>query len=273
MKGIIKKLLRAYYRYKQVKMWKREMLIESEKIKPDITIKQQIDGRCLVLIPHSDDEWIGCSRIVEKGKDVILCNMDMCGGDTPALHYERFEEMSLVAQDNGRSIITIKENKTEELKKVIIEIKPDYVFLPHFIDWHPEHIEVMNILNKAICDMDLNNVQFHVVQFQVSCPIIRGITHALAMSEGEWKQKWAYFRSHYPSQVHIPYQRFSLNEIINGRYIDAYAAEVYCVMNTSDWIKYYNNNMVTEKQIQELRNCLGSICSMRHYIRNEYSNA
>ncbi len=264
MREIIKNLLRVYYRHKQVKLWNREVQSESERILPDNTIKQQIAGRCLVLVPHSDDEWVGCSRLVKEGQDIVLCNMDMNGGDTPSMHEKRFEEMVSLAKDYNRRIISIKENKSKELKNIIDEVKPDYVFLPHYIDWHPEHIEVMKTLYDSAKE---GANDFHVMMYQVSCPIITGITHALPMTKEQWNEKWDYFKSHYRTQTTIPYQRFSMNEVINGRHIGANAAEVFCEVVIEDWLKLIENKIPTEEQISGLKGNLGSITMMRQYIK------
>ena len=271
MKKTIKKLISALYRSKQVKNWEREAKAEKIKIQYDREISQEINGRCLILIPHSDDEWIGCSRIIQSCNEVVLCNMDMSGNDMLSLHNERREEMTSVANFFNREIITIEENKTENLCETIRKVKPDFIFLPHFIDWHPEHIAVMQFLSNAIDLLETTGINFQVVTYQVSCPVVRGITHALPMSKKEWKCKWYFFKNHYPSQIQIPFQRFSLNETINGVYIGAFAAEVFCVSSSDEWKRRMQKDIPSPEQIIALKSNLGSISSMREYIRKEYN--
>lgn len=270
MKKTIKQLISVLYRYKQVINWEREAKAEKNKIQYDSEISQTINGRCLILIPHSDDEWIGCSRIIQSDNEVVLCNMDMSGNDMVSLHNERREEMTRVANFFNREFITIEENKSENLCETIRKVKPDFIFLPHFIDWHPEHIAVMHYLSKAIELLDITEMNFQVVTYQVSCPIVKGITHALPMSKKAWKYKWDFFKHHYPSQLQIPYQRFSINETINGVPIRAFAAEVFCVSSSDEWKLRTQKDIPSPEQIIALKSNLGSISSMREYIRKEY---
>lgn len=271
MKKKIKKLISALYCYKQVINWEREAKAEKNKIQYDSEISQTINGRCLILIPHSDDEWIGCGRIIQSDNEVVLCNMDMSGNDMVSLHNERREEMTRVANFFNREFITIEENKSENLCETIRKVKPDFIFLPHFIDWHPEHIAVMQFLSKAIALLDTTEVNFKVVTYQVSCPIVQGITHAYPMTKKEWMYKWDFFKHHYPSQLQIPFQRFSINEKINGQYVGAFAAEVCCMFKADEWNVLMQNSIPSPELIIALKNNLGSISSMREYIRNEYN--
>lgn len=271
MRNVVSKLAGAFFRYKQEWKWNHEAKREKVGIQHDSSILQTLCGRCLILIPHSDDEWIGCSQVLQSNNEVVLCNMDMEGGDTENLHKERFYEMSRVAKEFSRRLITIKDNKVELLRKTIIEFNPDFVFLPFFIDWHPEHIAVMRMLSSAIELLDKTEIHFQVVTYQISCPIVNGITHALPMSEEEWKHKWSYFKSHYPTQIHIPYLRFSLNEVINGAFIGSFAAEVFCVFEAEEWKSNFSNRIPTKGKIIQLKSKLGSISSMRDYLKKEYN--
>lgn len=271
MKKTIKKLISVLYRYKQVISWEREAKAEKNRIQHDCEISQKIKGRCLILIPHSDDEWIGCSRIIQSENEVVLCNMDMSGNDMESLHNERREEMTRVANFFNRDFITIEENKSENLYETIRKVKPDFIFLPHFIDWHPEHIAVMHYLSKAIDLLETSEMYFQVVTYQVSCPVVRGITHALPMSKEEWIYKWDFFKYHYPSQIQIPFQRFSINEKISGQFVGSFAAEVFCMFRIDEWNNLMQNCIPSQEQIIALKNNLGSISSMREYIRKEFN--
>ena len=143
--------------------------------------------------------------------------MDMNGGDSESVHSLRFSEMKMAANCFKHDIITVKSDKDHALATLINEIKPDFIFVPHYIDWHPEHIEVMKLLASSL--ENINTDRLKIVMYQVSCPILYGITHALPMTKKEWKRKWMFFKEHYPSQLYISHQRFSLNEVINGKYI------------------------------------------------------
>lgn len=237
----------------------------------DNTLLQGMKGRCLILIPHSDDEWIGCSQVIKSDNDVILCNMDMKGGDNEALHQIRYEEMNRVADEHHRKFITLKGEKLQVLERVIRESGCTHIFVPHYIDWHPDHVAVMRILAAALEDINLKESSLQVVMYQVSCPIIRGINLALPLTKEECKEKWSYFKSHYPTQQHIPYLRFYYNEMINGKYVEAYAAEVYVVVEARQWLSALYSMVPDERQTEGLRNNLGSISAMRSFIAGEFA--
>lgn len=269
MREVFSKLYGAFLRLCQKNQWKREARKERNNVQQDNTLKQEFNGRCLILIPHSDDEWIGCSKIIQSDNEVILCNMNMGGNDTDLLHKERLREMIDVAKHFNRKFITIKDNKRESLCNTIKEVRPDFIFLPHFIDWHPEHIEVMKLLSSAVDFLDKTVIHFKVATYQVSCPILSGITYALPMSKKEWKYKWDFFKRHYPTQLQIPFQRFSLNETISGVYVGAFAAEVFCVYSVDEWQTQLRKRVPSVEQMDNLKNNLGSITSVRGVIRKE----
>ncbi|MBE5966481.1 MAG: hypothetical protein E7255_05875, partial [Lachnospiraceae bacterium] len=74
--------------------WKREVKLERRKLRENIANPFDFTGRIVILIPHSDDEWIGCSRIINTfNNDVTLCDIDMSGGDSESVHLRRKQEM------------------------------------------------------------------------------------------------------------------------------------------------------------------------------------
>lgn len=71
-------------------------------------LNSDIAGRIMILIPHADDEWIGCSRIIMCKEDVLLCNMDMKGGDTNFLHQRRYKELLYLAHKYKKVLLQQK---------------------------------------------------------------------------------------------------------------------------------------------------------------------
>lgn len=268
IRGVVGRLIGALYSMMNSIRWRYEAYCEKRKIAVGYGIDKKFDGVCLILIPHSDDEWIGCSRIITNNKKVILCNMDMNGGDSESVHSLRFSEMQMAANCFKHKIITLKSDKKHALANLINETNPDFIFLPHYIDWHPEHIEVMKLLASSL--ENINTDRMKIVMYQVSCPILSGITHALPMTKKEWGEKWAFFKEHYPTQLYISHQRFSLNEVINGKYINSFAAEVYCSVSPDSWLKLINDSIPNKERRDALRQNLESISKMRDYISSVF---
>ena len=50
-------------------------------IKPQKYFSIEKSAKVLILSPHSDDEWIGCSQISINCPNTTICSMEMEGGD------------------------------------------------------------------------------------------------------------------------------------------------------------------------------------------------
>ena len=196
-----------------------------------------------------------------------MLDMDMPGGDSEIVHGQRKEELKHVGKALNKPIQNVGDNKAESLRSIILEWKPNYVFLPFFIDWHEEHIEVMSYLKSTLENCyDLKHT-LNIVGYQVSAPIPgMFITHVLTMNKTEWNNKWQLFKTLYPSQVHIPYKRFALQERVNGAYSRSFAAEVFSVNTVTEWMELYNRLLPNVQEIKELKKNLSSISQIRNTI-------
>lgn len=249
-------------------IWTLEALKERKKIKyKTCNLNSDIAGRIMILIPHADDEWIGCSRIIMCKEDVLLCNMDMQGGDTDSLHKRRYKELRYLADKYQKSLVTAK--GVEDLEKEIIKFEPEVIMVPYYIDWHVEHIEVMRRLKEIITNND-NWKNLKVAMYQVSLPIMADkITNYFVLTRTEWKEKWKEFRKIYSSQKHIPHVRFALNEYINGGIAGVHAVEVYVVMPATKWAEILNEKILTQEEQDEYISILGSITKVRRTLKNK----
>ena len=246
-------------------IWFFEYRKERNKIVFKPSIIEGFKGKCLILLPHVDDEWMGCSQLLlQKDAEVLLLDMDMPGGDTDSVHDQRKEELKQVEKTTNKPVQKIGSNKVDSLCSIISEWKPNYIFLPFFIDWHDEHIQVMQYLKNALADCANLNRTLKVVGYQVSAPIPgQFITNALLMCKKEWNNKWLLFKSLYPSQEHIPYKRFALQERVNGAFIKSFAAEVFSVNAVAEWFDMYHKLLPTTQEQADLKNNLSSISRIR----------
>lgn len=234
--------------------------------------KKKVDckliGKSLILVPHADDEWVGCSQvIINNNSDIVLYNMDMQGGDSSDIHITRKKELEKMAykyklklQDNIGKV----EEKVDNLEKKIEEFKPDLIFLPFFIDWHEDHIAVMNILREALRNIP-KNINIKIVMYQASVPIPEQyITTCIGMERRTQIDKWKTFRDIYPTQAFFPVKRFCCNEYINGGIINSYAAEVYSCMDINEWLSDFSiipdrkeriNIINSFRNVKKIRKC------------------
>ncbi|WP_281532028.1 hypothetical protein [Anaerocolumna aminovalerica] len=216
----------------------------------------RIQGNVILLVPHADDEWVGCSRLFNiESLNITLCNMDMQGGDTEELHKRRYSELSRTAQINNVPIENVNGSvgqKIVRLSSLIREIKPQYICVPFYYDWHSEHLEVIRILYEALSKLKNYEEIFldvKILMYQVSVPISQQlITHCLAMSKKEQKDKWNMFRMVYKTQSFFPVRRYIYNEYISGGLCNAYAAEVFVCEKCLNWMAIIKSRTIDESK-------------------------
>lgn len=274
------KRVRAFLRgvYKPIK-YNFDYYSLRNKVSNDSNIKIIDNVRSLILIPHADDEWVGCSQlIVNNPKNIILCSMNMLGGDSEELHIKRFQELRSIADNYKLPLVTMgKEHneKVENLFKLITEKQLEYILVPFYYDWHADHVEVMRILREVLVKMRIEKSGYintlKILMYQISVPIpLKRITHCMPMNKREHKQKWSIFYKVYKTQLTIPWIRFKYNERINGGLYNSYAAEVYSCVDPIVWVDYLekeifdkNESILVVKDLQDLKKIRSIITKIR----------
>lgn len=260
---LYRKLKAGYNLCKRNIRWKYDAKKCREELKAKRISKEiEIKGKIVVLMPHSDDEWIGCSQILKKAAhNVFVINMDMLGGDNRDVHLERRKEAENSADRFGYEFLNM-DNGDNSLEMCLIKIQPDCVFLPCYLDWHDEHFKVMEIFMNVAEKIGYSG---RVAMYQVSLPIsISLINYGIPMDKKEWKNKWRFLKANYKTQRFLPITRFSLNEYINGGLFDCFSAEVYSVSTFSEWKLGMMNGQLSKQQINECQKHLQEI----KYIRD-----
>lgn len=128
--------------------------------------------RILVLSPHPDDDIFGAggtlARFAQNGVEItVLYLFDGSGGTKtgkkdPGLIKKRREEAEKAAKilkfsriifwkNKDGSFLTNKTN-IEKLKKIVTQINPEMIFLPHLFDNHPDHSAVNELFYKYLKD-------------------------------------------------------------------------------------------------------------------------
>lgn len=146
--------------------------------------------RALVLVPHPDDEAIGCggliSALVKTGCDVLtLLVSDGSGGpDAPfnasTARLDEFKQSIgiLGAQELNRlmledsNLVAYETALREQIKKHILKCTPDLIIAPWLGDSHPDHSVI------AVCSSELSNeLDLSLIAYEVWTPLKP--THAL----------------------------------------------------------------------------------------------
>lgn len=230
-------------------------------------------SRYLILAPHSDDEWIGCSCILRSNNEVFVCNMNKEGGDSDDIHRIRTNEMNNMCRLQGKVYLSVENNDCNSLINVIIKVKPDIIMLPYFYDWHEEHQEVMDTLYDVISSSPTTFENIDIGMYQVSVPIRQNaITHCHIMNKNDFQLKWKLFEDIYKSQHHIPYKRFAAYERINGALNNSYAAEVFVIKSAFNWREVRLSSKPSDEEVTLLKKHINSVHYIYSYInKNEGS--
>jgi LmbE family N-acetylglucosaminyl deacetylase len=157
-------------------------------IYPDLAEKPA-GSRVVVFSPHFDDDVIGCGGTLLKhvlaGDSVtVIYFTDGREGDPSMADKQVLEEVRKKEADNATRLLGISrlifldqpesQLKTTDalvkrLKDIIIELKPDLLYIPSFLDNHIDHFETNRILFNLHkeCQMSLN-----IAAYEVWTPIL-----------------------------------------------------------------------------------------------------
>jgi len=146
--------------------------------------------RALVLVPHPDDEAIGCggliSSLVKAGCEVLtLLVSDGSGGpgapfNASATRLNEFKQSIgiLGGQELNRlmledsNLVAYKITLREQIKKHILQCTPDLIIAPWLGDSHPDHSVI------GVCASDLSDeLNLSLIAYEVWTPLKP--THAL----------------------------------------------------------------------------------------------
>lgn len=256
---LLRKLHFAYVSECRKRVW----MGEAKKIKPEINPilqeKFEMPQKTMIILPHSDDEWVGCSQIISNWKNVILCDVNMSGGDSEEMHLKRKEELKNTSRLFGANLI---ETSIDTLSNIIVDEMPDAICVPFYMDWHDEHLRVLEEISTNLSTLP---PKIKVFSYQVSVPIPnKFINYSIPMTKKEHKKKWNYFKTNYKTQVIIPFMRFASNEIVNGGCIGAYSAEVFRVSPSLEiWNNEYKKYRLPEDERKTVIKSLHSIKETR----------
>lgn len=265
LKQILKRILLWILQVRKLLLWNLDCKHLKKSIAAQTIASLPYDKKTVILIPHADDEWVGCSSLVMNGSDILLYDMDMNGGDDKVLHEARYNELSKISTLCKKPLLKVGLSKSLSLIETIKKEKPQMICVPFFFDWHPEHIEVMGILRQALLNIEYD---VDIAMYQVSMPIPRNcITHINPMSKIEWKRKWKTFEEIYKSQTGIPYKRFAINERINGAVCESYAGEAFVYCGASVWLANYEEWLLTSDEIKEALINLQSIGKINEIVK------
>lgn len=193
----------------------------------------------LILAPHADDEWIGCSRALQRSEKSTVYYFNFLGKNySSANEKTRLEEIRKLSKIFSFELI-ISENREDysDFQKLITDKNYSAVFIPFPLDWHPEHIKVNDIAQEIISKSGKN---FNLYFYHISVPIPEvDIRYSyLPLSGSEAKEKIKVFDENYVSQKNTPIRRLVLQNKIWAQGQKFYAAEMYARFQIIEWKEF-----------------------------------
>lgn len=220
----------------------------------------------LIIVPHADDDIIGCFPILRSSQKVFLYYIGNYKINDPLMTKKRDNEFrNLMEFFNHEVISHITDDHSENIKKAIIDYKISTIFSPDYIDWHEDHQIATTYLLHALMG---NISDINIFTYTITVPHSpRGNKYFIPYSEAEQKIKWDLFKRYYPSQAFMPVKRFMINERINASSIsgDIYAADIYESFSINQLNESFNNkpDQLHRKGIYGLINNLQKIHNYR----------
>ena len=183
--------------------------------------------------------------------------MNMAGGDSTQVHQQRINEMYDLTVLFQKHLVSTIEPKAQRLSELILLQKPDYILVPFFCDWHPEHLQVMSYLYTAI---KTSNYKGGVLAYQVSVPIGEQLCNfCMPMTAKEQRNKWRIFDRIYKTQSFMPTLRFKSHERIMGKLCKMHSCEPYVLYDAKTWQSVFEFNHLTDTESQELKSVVNDI--------------
>lgn len=278
--NVLRLLYRTVYarwqRYKLEKAWEyqykrcREELITTSV--PPTTLEDFSFKKVLILCPHADDEWIGCSSIIASGKyKVDVLYYQLYGyNKTEENKRVRDAEIAQCAVDHGFTLLTT-ERITETLRELVMSRQYDAVFVPSPIDWHWEHRFVFNTIAEIVLDLD-TEISTQIFLYFISVPNNHENGVCISYLDKDMQHhKWDYFDKNYVSQK-MPDKRYMLQEQLNVTDGTHHAAEVFQLLNKQqiECLSRFIGKTENTVRLDSLKNEINDIFRIRMYSKQIY---
>lgn len=178
-----------------------------EKLSADAFIKP------LILVPHSDDEWIGPFSILNRvGNESTCVYFNLYGNN-----YSESNIINRNAEIQKSSLFwgfKLENNLNCEPESLVKTIRQHTnIFVPSPYDWHSEHRMVFQTLYHALCLLPEEELESKkIFYYSVSVPHrLCETVHYVQLTKKDVNAKWINFKKIYHSQSFMPALRYKLN--------------------------------------------------------------
>lgn len=172
----------------------------------------------LTLSPHPDDDVIGVGGTLVKHHQAgcRLTTLVLTDGGAGDPEYKRSEVVQMRQQEQQAAAAHLGINRiifwdepdgalapndanAKRLRSVLSDVQPDLVYVPSFLDVHPDHRVVTSLLARALQDTDLS---FTCGIYETNTPIVPNV---LVDISGEMDTKLQAVGEHRSQQEYVDY--------------------------------------------------------------------
>ena len=227
-----KKTLKLFY---HVKWWIQSRKLIRNKYKYKKTSKIELCQPSLLIVPHADDELIGCYSLISGHhiKDVVYCRFsEKEMGET---RLQELKEFLAITESN---LYVSNGILQDDIWCLLKKNKYNSIFLPSPLDWHYEHRCLSHLLLNIISYIPNYNPDVYLYSITVPHCDFGNLRYGI-LSDQNQKKKWGEFVRCYKSQLHLPIRRFQYKEKIQGSFCSQKVAVELFMKLTIDELRFF----------------------------------
>jgi len=207
----------------------------------------RLNDKLVVLAPHSDDESIGCGGLLTRfaAQIDVVCLTNGAKGD-PSMPRDiliatREQELRVALSLAGVQNITflgLEDQGLADNQQGFSQLdvgSADWIFLPNFLDQHPDHKAVTSQLQRLLRDKGYSP-QLKIAFYEIwgALPVWNAYIELDAIT---WQQKEAMISSFQSQIKQIDYaSRIYGLHVYRGIAVNKSAVEAYLVLDVEDFL-------------------------------------
>jgi LmbE family N-acetylglucosaminyl deacetylase len=266
MKGLTRTLLRYFARSARPYLEAQGLMQTTKAFSTSALVWQPAAERLLVLAPHMDDETIGCGgtlvRHMRAGATarVVFLTDGSAGDGSPStlsaaarrevqarLADTRKEEArralailgvhSLSFLDAADGMLEQDRSVALRLREILAAERPELIYLPHFVEQHPDHTAVSAVLFEALQGLALEP---QLLAYEVWTPLFPNCVVKIDEVVELKKRALAEYRSQL-AQFDYVHTALALNAYRSAAFAGHHGlyAEAFCSLGVRDYQRLY----------------------------------
>lgn len=261
MKSITKVVLRAMSKAARPYLKAYGMLQTTKVFNKSALVWDPGAEKVVVLAPHMDDEVIGCggtlARHVAAGADitiVFLTDGRYSGELTPAQQAQGLTVPEMRKREAREALAELGVAKMEfldaedsqlmsdphapdKLRAILQRLRPDIVYLPFFLEEHPDHTAASPLLERAVQGTSL---EFRCHSYEVWTPLFPNCFVRIDKTADIKRKSLEHYRSQLDGANYM-HTAFGLNAYRSNAILDPTCryVEAFCVHTLQQYLDFY----------------------------------